>query len=333
MRTYRARVKCRESVLSHRRLSTADIGGDRLSRGPQCRANGGKPAYLPRRCVCHHRKVEVRRHGIRAACTKGDGLFFSGAPRVGNVSKCLSDERRPYVGGGALILLGKCGPCFARREDHSSDWSAAPKTEQVQRLTAFFALCHLSRRPSVIPACMTARPLAQRMTELKLRRDDERHTAHTVCICTYKRPFLLQRLLHAAARSGYEPDSSRIRLWLRTTIICELPTTSYRLRVWLADSRQVLCGARQGIPLVRTKPSITQPATLWPSSMTTSFRRALVADPVHGLHLNMASTVYRPVKRHFAEKPPNWIMKGNFRRPTYPTGLIPDWSKGGQQRV
>jgi len=31
--------------------------------------------------------------------------------------------------------------------------------------------------------------------------------------------------------------------------------------------------------------------------------------------------VQGPVKRHFDEKPPNWIMKGNFyERPTYPTG-------------
>jgi len=39
--------------------------------------------------------------------------------------------------------------------------------------------------------------------------------------------------------------------------------------------------------------------------------------------------VLGPVKRHFEEEPPRWIVKGNFyERPTYPTGFVIDWQKG-----
>jgi cellulose synthase/poly-beta-1,6-N-acetylglucosamine synthase-like glycosyltransferase len=42
-----------------------------------------------------------------------------------------------------------------------------------------------------------------------------------------------------------------------------------------------------------------------------------------------ADGVQGPVKRHFDEKPPNWIVKGNFyERTTYPTGFVIDWTKG-----
>jgi glycosyltransferase involved in cell wall biosynthesis len=42
-----------------------------------------------------------------------------------------------------------------------------------------------------------------------------------------------------------------------------------------------------------------------------------------------ADGVLGPVKCHFDEKPPEWVIKGKFyERPTYPTGFVIDWSKG-----
>jgi succinoglycan biosynthesis protein ExoM len=39
--------------------------------------------------------------------------------------------------------------------------------------------------------------------------------------------------------------------------------------------------------------------------------------------------VLGPVKCHFDENPPEWVIKGKFyERPTYPTGFVIDWSKG-----
>jgi len=42
-----------------------------------------------------------------------------------------------------------------------------------------------------------------------------------------------------------------------------------------------------------------------------------------------ADGVLGPVKCHFDEKPPRWVIKGKFyERPTYPTGFVIDWTKG-----
>lgn len=42
-----------------------------------------------------------------------------------------------------------------------------------------------------------------------------------------------------------------------------------------------------------------------------------------------ADGVLGPVKCHFDEKPPKWVVKGKFyERPTYPTGFVIDWTKG-----
>ncbi|TMQ31223.1 MAG: hypothetical protein E6K65_02235 [Nitrospirae bacterium] len=41
-----------------------------------------------------------------------------------------------------------------------------------------------------------------------------------------------------------------------------------------------------------------------------------------------------PVKRHFDEEPPKWVVKGKFyERPTYPTGFVIDWRKGRTNNV
>jgi len=44
--------------------------------------------------------------------------------------------------------------------------------------------------------------------------------------------------------------------------------------------------------------------------------------------------VLGPVKRHFDEEPPKWVVKGKFyERPTYPTGFVIDWRKGRTNNV
>jgi hypothetical protein len=44
--------------------------------------------------------------------------------------------------------------------------------------------------------------------------------------------------------------------------------------------------------------------------------------------------VIGPVKRHFDEAPPQWVVRGNFyERPMYPTGLVIDWRKGRTNNV
>jgi len=47
------------------------------------------------------------------------------------------------------------------------------------------------------------------------------------------------------------------------------------------------------------------------------------------LHKYGVDGVLGPVKPHFAEQPPKWVVRGKFYdRPSYPTGLVIDWRKG-----
>jgi len=47
-----------------------------------------------------------------------------------------------------------------------------------------------------------------------------------------------------------------------------------------------------------------------------------------------ADGVLGPVKRHFDEEPPRWIVKGKFyERPTYPTGHVIGWREGRTNNV
>ncbi len=46
-------------------------------------------------------------------------------------------------------------------------------------------------------------------------------------------------------------------------------------------------------------------------------------------HEYEADGVLGPVKPHFDDPPPRWVVSGKFcERPTYPTGLVIDWRKG-----
>src|SRR5438093_709366 len=87
---------------------------------------------------------------------------------------------------------------------------------------------------------------------------------------------------------------------------------------------------RQGIPLVRNKAIENAegdfvalidddefPTRTWLQTLFTACTKYGV-DGVLG-----------PVKRHFDEEPPKWVVKGNFyQRETYRTGLVIDWTKG-----
>ena len=74
-----------------------------------------------------------------------------------------------------------------------------------------------------------------------------------------------------------------------------------------------------------------RPVTSSPSSTTMSF-----PPPMRWMQSRLVwvDGVIGPVKRYFDEQPPKWVIKGDFyERPTYPTGLIIDWTKGRTNNV
>ena len=147
---------------------------------------------------------------------------------------------------------------------------------------------------------------ATKRVEIMMKADSERKPNHiAVCVCTYKRPQMLQRLLddlsvqetggafefsivvmdNDPSRSA-EADNLRFEELAAGDFIAFIDDDEFPDRRWLLEL----------------------------------FRTCNV-DGVHG--------VLGPVLRHFDETPPQWVIKGNFeRRPRHATGFVVDWREG-----
>ena len=157
------------------------------------------------------------------------------------------------------------------------------------------------------------------------------NTQHiSVCICTYKRPHLLRRLLKELAcqdtgglftYSIVVVDNDQLRSAETVVSECSADATV---------SVEYQIEARQNIALARNK-AIQHahgdyvafidddefPTKRWLLTLFEACREYAV-DGVLG-----------PVKPHFDEAPPEWVITGKFyERATYPTGFVIDWKKG-----
>lgn len=152
----------------------------------------------------------------------------------------------------------------------------------------------------------------------------------SVCICTYKRPRFLKRLL------GELADQETGGLFTYSVVVADNDQLQSAKAVVLgfADTSSIpimyCVEPRQSIALARNKAIQNAtgdfiafidddefPSRYW---LLTLFNTCNKYD-VNG--------VLGPVKPHFDEEPPKWVVKGKFyERSTYPTGLVIDWRKG-----
>lgn len=151
-----------------------------------------------------------------------------------------------------------------------------------------------------------------------------------VCICTYRRPRMLQRLLEA---------------------LCDLETGGlFTYAIVVADndrlesSRPLVCAFAAGcrVPVsycVEPRQNIALARNKAVEQAKGDFLAFIDDDefPTRRWLLNLFETCMRygahgalgPVKPHFDEAPPQWVVDGGFyARPTYPTGFVIDWRKG-----
>jgi succinoglycan biosynthesis protein ExoM len=156
------------------------------------------------------------------------------------------------------------------------------------------------------------------------------HPHISICICTYKRPHLLKRLLEELGRQETEglfsysivvTDNDQSRS--AQGVVSELGS---RLAVDI-----VYCvEPQQNIALARNRAL---------ANAIGDFIAFIDDDefPIQNwlLTLFKACQVYQvdgvlgPVKPHFEVQPPKWVIEGGFYdRPSYETGLIIDWRKG-----
>jgi len=152
-----------------------------------------------------------------------------------------------------------------------------------------------------------------------------------VCICTYKRlPFLKRLLAELAAQETDDQFTCSVVVadndaqQSAATVVAESSATA-------PDMRLTYCvEPRQNIALTRNKAIEHAKGDFiafidddeWPT------RRWLVTL-YNACRDYQADGALGPVKPHFDEPPPRWVITGKFYdRPSYPTGLVIDWRKG-----
>jgi len=152
----------------------------------------------------------------------------------------------------------------------------------------------------------------------------------TVCICTYRRPDFLLRLLeglrHQDTRSLFTYSVVVVdndRLQSAKEVVSNFARESRIATKYCVEPRQNIALARnmavenaQG-EFVAFIDDDEYPTSCWLLTLFDSCGR-FAADGALG-----------PVKPHFDSEPPKWIVDGKFyERPTYPTGYVIDGSKG-----
>src|SRR5271165_1143706 len=152
----------------------------------------------------------------------------------------------------------------------------------------------------------------------------------SVCICTYKRPRFLKRLL------GELADQETGGLFTYSVVVAdndELQSAKALVSDFAAGSTVPVTYCvepQQNISLTRNKAieNATGDFIAFIDDDEFPTKRWLLTL-FKACHEYDVDGVLGPVKCHFDEKPPKWVVKGKFyERPTYPTGFVIDWTKG-----
>jgi glycosyltransferase involved in cell wall biosynthesis len=152
----------------------------------------------------------------------------------------------------------------------------------------------------------------------------------SVCICTFRRTDLLQRLLRGLG------DQETGGLFTYSIVVAdndELRSAEAMVSEFAAKSAitvRYCVEPRQNIALARNK-AVANTAGDFVAFIDddefTSKNWLLTLFKARNEY--GADGVLGPVKPHFDEEPPKWILKGRFYdRPSYPTGLVIDGKKG-----
>ena len=152
----------------------------------------------------------------------------------------------------------------------------------------------------------------------------------SVCVCTYKRPHLLKRLLEELGRQDTDGlftysivvvDNDHLES--AKAVVSDFATASSIPISYCVE-------AQQSVPLARNRALANASGDFVAFIDDDEFpiQRWLVTL-FNACNEPAVDGVIGPVKPHFDEKPPQWIVKGKFwERPTYPTGFVIDWEKG-----
>lgn len=160
---------------------------------------------------------------------------------------------------------------------------------------------------------------------------EDNPTQHiSVCTCTYKRPHLLKRLLQeldTQETSGLftysivVTDNDHLRS--AQPIVADFATGATIPITYCVEPRQNIALARNKAienahgDFIAFIDDDEFPTSSW---LLTLFKAC---------HEYGVDGVLGPVRPHFDEKAPEWVVKGKFyERRTYPTGFVIDWTQG-----
>src|SRR6266436_5039410 len=152
----------------------------------------------------------------------------------------------------------------------------------------------------------------------------------SVCVLTYKRPDFLKRLLGDLAKQerggrftysivvadndGQESAEALVSDFAAVAPVPVKYCVEAQQNISLARNRAIANATGDFIAFIDDDEF---PEKRW---LLTLFEACEKYD---------ADGVLGPVKCHFDEKPPKWVITGRFyERPTYPTGFEIDWTKG-----
>ena len=152
----------------------------------------------------------------------------------------------------------------------------------------------------------------------------------SVCICSYRRPHLLKRLLETLGPqdtggsftySIVVVDNDHLRT--AEAVVRDFAAASPIPVTYCVEPRQNIARARNRAvenadgDFVAFIDDDELQTTQW------------LLNLYEACHKYDVDGVLGPVKPHFDEQPPEWVVKGKFYdRPTYPTGFVIDWVKG-----
>jgi glycosyltransferase involved in cell wall biosynthesis len=151
-----------------------------------------------------------------------------------------------------------------------------------------------------------------------------------VCICTFKRQDFLKRLLNELR----DQDTNGRFTYSIVVADNDLFQSAHSVTTEFASASTIpvtyCVEHRQNIALARNKAveSATGDFIAFIDDDEFPTKRWLLTL-FDTLHQYRAAGVLGPVKPHFDQTPPEWLVKGKFYdRATYPTGLVIDWRKG-----
>ena len=152
----------------------------------------------------------------------------------------------------------------------------------------------------------------------------------SVCVCTYKRPELLTRLLEELDRqetrglftfSAVICDNDQARS-AEATIAAVQPSLHYPVR-YCAEPEQ-------GIALARNRAVQNADGDFVAFLDDDEFpTRCWLVSLFAAMAEHQSDGALGPVHPYYDTQPPRWVVDGKFYdRPSYPTGFVIDWKKG-----